>query len=90
MVRGKNILKGLLHQFFELKFILRILGRPVRSIHFFRVLSLPAPVLVKSKGLLTSAGPKNAQNYDFFMDTKTGSDLKIFDQIEKIHSGNPV
>ena len=42
------------------------------------------------KGLLTLGGPKNAQNYDFFMDTKTGSDLKIFDQIEKIHSGNPV
>jgi hypothetical protein len=30
---------------------------------------------------LTFAGPQNAQNNDFFMYTKTGLDLKIFDQI---------
>jgi hypothetical protein len=33
------------------------------------------------KGLLTFGCPKNAQNNDFFMYTKTGSDLKIFGQI---------
>jgi hypothetical protein len=34
-----------------------------------------------TKGLLTFASPQNAQNNDFFMNTKTRSDLKIFDQI---------
>jgi hypothetical protein len=34
-----------------------------------------------SQGLLTFGGPKNAQNNDFFMNTKTGSDLKFFGQI---------
>ena len=43
-----------------------------------------------SKGLLTFAGPQNAQNNDFFMYTKTWSDLKVFDQTWKIHSGSPV
>ena len=73
--------KGLLREFFGQKFILRILGRPERPIQFFGVFSLPAPTLVMTKGLLTFAGPQNAQNNDFFMYTKTGSDLKIFDQI---------
>ena len=77
----KNIQKGLLREFFGLKFILRILGRPERPIQFFGVFSLPAPTLVMTKGLLTFAGPQNAQNNNFFMYTKTGSDLKFFDQI---------
>ena len=81
MVRGKNILKGLLHQFFELKFILRILGRPEQPIQFFGGFSLPALTLVMFVGLLTFAGPQNAQNNDFLVHTKTWSDLKIFDQI---------
>jgi hypothetical protein len=34
-----------------------------------------------TKGLGTFASPQNAQNNDFFMYTKIGSDLKIFDQI---------
>ena len=45
------------------------------------VFSLQAPTLVMTKGLGTFAGPKNAQNNDFFMYTINGSDLKIFDQI---------
>ena len=63
------------------KFILRILGRPERPIQFFWVFSLRAPALGMTKGLLTFAGPQNAQKNDFIMYTKTGSDLKIFDQI---------
>ena len=63
------------------KFILRIVGWPEPPIQFFRVFSLPAPSLGMTKGLLTFAGPQNAQNNDFFMYTKTGSDLKFFDQI---------
>ena len=77
----KNIQKGLLRQFFGLEFDLRILGRPEWPIQFFGFFSLPAPTLVMTKGLLTFAGPQNAQNNDFFMYAKTGSDLKIFDQI---------
>jgi hypothetical protein len=34
-----------------------------------------------TKGLLTFAGPQNAQNNDLLVYTKTWSDLKIFDQI---------
>ena len=34
--------------------------------------------------------PKNAQNFDFFMYTKTGSDLTTFGKIQKIQSGSPV
>ena len=84
VVRGsgkKNIQKGLLRGFFGLKFILRTLGRPERPIQFFGFFSLPAPTLVMSEGLLTFAGPQNAQNNTFFMYTKTWLDLKIFDQI---------
>ena len=84
VVRGsgkKNIQKGLLRQFYGLKFILGKLGRPERPFQFFGVFSLPAPTLVMTKGLGTFAGPQNAQNNDFFMYTKTWSDLKIFDQI---------
>ena len=77
----KNIQKGLLRQFFGLKFDLCILGQPERPIPFFGVFSLPAPALVMTKGLLTFAGPQNAQNNDFLVYTKTWSDLKIFDQI---------
>jgi hypothetical protein len=77
----KNIQKGLLREFFGLKFVLHILGWPERPIPFFGVFSLPAPTLVMSKSLLTFASPQNAQNNDFFMYTKKGSDLKIFDQI---------
>ena len=77
----KNIQKGLLRHLFGLKFDLGILGRPERPIPFFGVFSLPAPTLVMTKGLRTFAGPQNAQNNDFFMYTKKGSDLKIFDQI---------
>jgi hypothetical protein len=62
------------------------LGWPERPIPFFGVFSLPAPTLVMSKSLLTFASPQNAQNNDFFMYTKTGSDFKIFDKILKIHS----
>ena len=79
--RKKNIQKGLLRQFYGLKFILGKLGRPERPFQFFGGFSLPAPSLVMTKGLLTFAGPQNAQNNDFFMYTKTGSDLKFFDQI---------
>ena len=32
-----------------------------------------------TKGLLTFAGPQNAKNNDFFMYTKTRSDLKNFE-----------
>ena len=64
------------------------LARAANSI--FRGFLLPAPTLVMSKGLLTFAGPQNAQNNDFFMYTKTGLDLKNFDQIWKIRSGSPV
>ena len=60
------------------KLILRILGRPDQPIQFW-VFLLPVPTL--TKGLLTFAGPQNAQSNDFFMYTKTWSDLKIFDQI---------
>ena len=84
VVRGsgkKNIQKGLLREFFGLKFILGKLGRLERPFQFFGFFSLSAPTLVMSKGLLTFAGPQNAQNNDFFMYTKTRSDLKIFDQI---------
>ena len=42
------------------------------------------------KGLLTFGSPKNAQNFDFFMYTKTGSDLTTFGKIQKIQSGSPV
>jgi hypothetical protein len=63
------------------KFILRILGRPEWPIQFFGFFLLQAWNLVMTKGLLTFASPQNAQNNDFFMYTKTGSDLKIFDQI---------
>jgi hypothetical protein len=58
-------------------------GRPEPPIQLFGFFSLRAPSLVmtKAKGLLTFAGPKYAQNNDFFMYTKTGSDLKTFDQI---------
>jgi len=77
----KNIQKGLLRRLFGLKFDLGILGRPERPIPFFGVFSLSAPTLVMSKGLLTFAGPQNAQNNDFLVYTKTWSDLKIFDQI---------
>jgi hypothetical protein len=62
-------------------FDLGILGWPERPIPFFGVFSLSAPTLVMSKGLLTFAGPQNAQNDDFLVYTKTWSDLKIFDQI---------
>jgi len=41
------------------------------------------------KGLLTFGCPKNAQNFDFFMYTKTGSDLTTFGKIQKIQSGSP-
>ena len=84
MVRGsgkKNIQKVVLRGFFGLKFILGKLGRLERPFQFFGVFSLSAPSLVMTKGLLTFAGPQNAQNNDFFMYTKTGSDLKNFDQI---------
>jgi hypothetical protein len=63
------------------KFILGILGRPERPIQFFGFFSLPAPTLVMTKGRGNFAGPQNAQNNDFFIYTKTWSDLKIFDQI---------
>ena len=71
----KNIQKGLLRGFFG------TLGRPERPFQFFGVFSLSAPTLVMSKGLLTFAGPQNAQNNDFLVYTKTWSDLKNFDQI---------
>ena len=77
----KNIQKGLLRQFFGLKFVLCSLGRPERPFQFFGGFSLSAPALVMSKGLITFAGPQNAQNNDFLVYTKTWSDLKIFDQI---------
>ena len=79
----KNIQKGLLREFFGLKFILRILGRPEQSIHFFVFFSLPAPSLVMTKGLLTFAGPQNAQNNDFFMYTKKGQIWKFLTESEK-------
>ena len=63
------------------KFIFCILGQPEWPIQFFGFFSLRAPSLVMTKGLLTFGGPQNAQKNDFFMYTKTGSDLKIFDQI---------
>ena len=69
VVRGsgkKNIQKGLLRHLFGLKFILGKLGRLERPFQFFGFFSLSAPTLVMSKGLLTFAGPKNAQNNDFF------------------------
>ena len=62
----KYIQKGLLRQFFGLKFDLRILDRPERPTPIFGVFSLPAPTLVMTKGLRTFAGPQNAQNNDFF------------------------
>ena len=65
------------------KFILRFMGRPEPPIQFFGVFSLRAPPLVMNKGLLTFAGPQNAQNNDFFMYTKTGSDLKFLTKSEK-------
>ena len=34
------------------------------------------------EGLLTFVGLKNTQNFDFFMYNKTGSDLRIFGQIQ--------
>ena len=77
----KNIQKSLLRWFFGQKFLLRILGRPEQPIQFFGGFALPAPTLVMTKGLVTFAGPQNAQNNDFFMYTKTWSDLKIFDQM---------
>jgi hypothetical protein len=43
-----------------------------------------------SQGLLTFGGPKKAQIFEFFMYTKTGSDLKTFGKIQKIQSGSPV
>jgi hypothetical protein len=73
-----NIQKGLLREFFGLKFDPATSGR---RIPIFWTFTLRAPSLVMPKGLLTFGGPKNAQNKDFFMFTKTGSDLKIFGQI---------
>ena len=65
MVRGsgkKNIQKVVLRGNFGLKFILGKLGRLERPFQFFGVFSLSAPSLVMTKGLLTFAGPQNAQN----------------------------
>ena len=43
-----------------------------------------APFLGMPKGLLTFASPENFQNFEFFMYTKKGSDLRNFGQIRKI------
>ena len=73
MLRAKkNIQKGLLRQFFDLKFDLHILGRPEWPIQFFGVFSLPAPTLVMTKSLRTFPAPKMLKIMIFSCTQKKG------------------